>query len=413
TGNTTYYFAATTYNAQGIESDFSNEAFYQANTNTTGGNPPPVDYQPPTLDPLANISINENSGAQTVNLTGISLGTGQTLTITAVSSNPSLIPNPTVNYVSPAGTGTLSFVPAINAFGSAVITVTVNNGLAQSNTLTRTFTVNVADVNPPTLDPVGNKKFGYNSGSQTITLGGVSAGAGNDNRKLKISAVSSNPQLVANPQLSYNMQNGTCSLVLSPMAKTNGTVVITVTLDNQQPENNVLVRTFTVTVAPNQPPTLDPIADVTLAYNGRSESINLTGIGIGAGDENQGLRITAVSSDPTVVPNPGGAQFDIRTGIGSLSVGTVHNASGTATITVTVDDGQPANNVLTRTFKVTVLPNQPPTLDPIADVTLAYNSQAQVVNLTGLSVGSTNENQGLRITAVSSDTTVVPNPGGG
>jgi 6-phosphogluconolactonase (cycloisomerase 2 family) len=66
----------------------------------------------PTLDPIANPpELSETSGVQTVNLTGISAGGGesQTLQVTATSSNPTLIANPTVSYTSPDSTGSLSF----------------------------------------------------------------------------------------------------------------------------------------------------------------------------------------------------------------------------------------------------------------------------------------------------------------
>src|SRR5208337_1042672 len=87
--------------------------------------------QPPTLNSLANLNINENAGLQTVNLSGITSGASnevQTLTVTASSSNPSLIPTPTVNYTSPNTTGSITFTPVTYASGSALITVTVNDG---------------------------------------------------------------------------------------------------------------------------------------------------------------------------------------------------------------------------------------------------------------------------------------------
>ena len=46
---------------------------------------------------------------------------GQALTVTAVSSNPGLIPNPTVSYTSPGTTGSLRFTPVANASGTATI----------------------------------------------------------------------------------------------------------------------------------------------------------------------------------------------------------------------------------------------------------------------------------------------------
>src|SRR5206468_2947047 len=98
--------------------------------------------QAPTLNPLSNLTITENAGQQTVNLSGITSGAtneNQTLTVTASSSNPGVVPNPAVNYTSPNTTGSLTFTPVANASGSATITVTVNDGQAQNNTITRTF----------------------------------------------------------------------------------------------------------------------------------------------------------------------------------------------------------------------------------------------------------------------------------
>ena len=88
----------------------------------------PIDV-PPTLTFIPNPNpIGVNAGQQTINLTGITPGqgeAGQTVTITATSSNPSLIPNPTVSYTNPKATGTLTYTPVPNSTGTAVITVTV------------------------------------------------------------------------------------------------------------------------------------------------------------------------------------------------------------------------------------------------------------------------------------------------
>src|SRR5688572_20086648 len=101
-----YYFAVTAYNTLGVESDFSIELAYTAPTNV-----------PPTLNPLPNLTINEDAGTQIVPLSGISAGSSNqtpTLTVTAISSNVGLIPAPIVNYSSPNVSGTLSFKPATN-----------------------------------------------------------------------------------------------------------------------------------------------------------------------------------------------------------------------------------------------------------------------------------------------------------
>jgi len=111
---TIYYFAATTVNAAGLESDFSTEASYAVPA--VGSN------QPPTIDPLPAITINENSGPTLIQLTGISAGTTNvlpTINISAVSSDTNLISSATVAYTSPETTGTLTLVPGTNAYGAA------------------------------------------------------------------------------------------------------------------------------------------------------------------------------------------------------------------------------------------------------------------------------------------------------
>ena len=129
-------------------------------TKTTGGTPvsmsdtfvltvTPVN-DPPTLNTIADPpAIPRNAGLQTVNLSGISAGGGesQTLTVTAASNNMAVIPNPSVAYTSPNTTGSLSYTPVANAIGSAVITATVSDGVAF---VSRMFTVVVSGI-PPTI----------------------------------------------------------------------------------------------------------------------------------------------------------------------------------------------------------------------------------------------------------------------
>ena len=84
----------------------------------------------PTLDALSDVNINEDDPEQTVNLTGITAGGGETqvLSITAVSDNTGLIPDPTVDFDGQSATGTLKFIPLAEQFGTATVTVTVTDG---------------------------------------------------------------------------------------------------------------------------------------------------------------------------------------------------------------------------------------------------------------------------------------------
>ena len=180
---------------------------------------------PPTIDPIKDVVVDEGAGLQTVNLTGISAGPtneSQTITITATSDNPSVIPNPTVNYTSPDLTGTLTFTPAANAFGTATITVVVqdNGGTANGgiNAVTNTFTVTVNSVNDaPTLNPLGDLVLDEGAGLQTVNLTGISAGPTNESQTITITATSDNTSLVPNPTVNYANPDSTGTLTFTPL----------------------------------------------------------------------------------------------------------------------------------------------------------------------------------------------------
>ena len=368
---------------------------------------------PPALNPIANLIIDENSASQTVNLSGISAGPQneqQPLTITAVSSDRALIPDPAVNYQSPNSTGSLVVTPARYASGTATITVTVNDGQTDNNKVIRSFTITVNPVNqPPTLSPIANLALDSNAGQQVVQLSGISSGLGDAVQSLAITATSSNPAIVPNPIVNYASPSTTGTIVFTP-ANTSGSAIITVTVNDGQSANSTFSRSFVVTVnLANQAPTLASIADLTIDEDTGIQTVTLTGITTGSTLENQVLKVTAVSSNPEIIPNPIVSYFSPGT-VGGLTFVPVANAFGTATITVTVDDGYAINNTVTRSFQVKVLPlNDPPSLNTIGNITINENAGAQVINLVGISAGA-NEVQALTLTATSSDPSIIPNP---
>jgi len=228
----TYYFAATTYGTNGNESGFSNEAIYAipaivtpppvitntppiavtnpvpvitntppvdvtnsipdltnsvpditnsvpglTNTPPTVTNAPASSTQAPTLNPLTNLNLTKNVAGQTIGLSGITSGAtteNQTLTVTASSSNPNLI-KPAINYLSPSATGTLTFKPTANLTGSALITVTVNDGGTSNNVISRSFLVVVGGTSNPTGVKSNLKRPSFNRfATNSITLAGRS-----------------------------------------------------------------------------------------------------------------------------------------------------------------------------------------------------------------------------------------------
>ena len=217
----------------------------------------------PTLAALMPVTVLEDSGASMVTLAGITAGagdTGQTLTVTATSDTPTVVPNPTITYTSPNSTGSLIFTPVADAFGAATITVTVmdSGGTANGgvNTTSRTFLITVTPVNDaPTLDAITNRTVAINSGAQTVPLAGITVGPTNEaGQTLMVAATSNNTALIPNPTVTYTSANATGSLAFTPVTGQSGMATITVTVtDNGGTTNNgvnTTSRTFTVTVNP-------------------------------------------------------------------------------------------------------------------------------------------------------------------
>ena len=125
--------------------------------------------------------------------------------------------------------------------------------------------------------------------------------------------------------------------------------------------------------AVNDTPTLDALSNLSIAEDAAQQTVNLAGITAGGG-ESQPQRVTASSSSTGLIPNPT-VTYTSANPMGSLAFTPVTDQSGTATITVTVEDGGLDNNLSTagdnatfsRTFDVTVNP-----LDDFGDAPAPY-----------------------------------------
>jgi formylglycine-generating enzyme required for sulfatase activity len=269
---------------------------------------------------------------------------------------------------------------------------------------------------PPTLAPLDPITINENAGPQTVNLGGISAGAG-ESQVLTVTATSDNPGLIPNPAVTYTSPNASGTLTFTPVANARGSALISVVVqDNGGTANggvDAVTNTFTVTVNfVNKAPTLDPLVPITINENAGPQTVNLSGISAGAG-ESQVLTVTATSDNPGLIPNPA-VTYTSPNATGTLTITPVANVSGSALISVTVqDNGGTANggvDAVTSTFTVTVNPvNKAPTLDPLAPITINENAGSQTVNLSGISAGA-GESQMLTVTATSDNPGLIPNP---
>ncbi len=348
----------------------------------------------PTLSAIANPAaiLEDAPGVQTVSLAGISTGPvneTQTLTVTATSDNPALIPTPSIAYTSPGATGSVNYAPAANMSGTATITVRVQDDGGTANggvdAVTQTFTVTVTGVNDaPSFTRVPDSTVLEDAGAQTIPgwASALSAGPADENgQSLNFVVSSDNAALFSSaPAVS---PTGALSFTAAPDA--NGTATVTVQIHDDGGTANGGVdtsaaQTFTINVtAVNDPPTLNALAPMTVAEDAAEQSVPLAGIGTGAANESQTLVVTATSSDPAIVATPS-IDFTSPNATGTLRFTPVANANGSATITVTVNDGGAENPTATRTFTVNVTAvNDSPAFTKGTDQIVNEDSGAQTV----------------------------------
>ena len=327
----------------------------------------------PTLDALSDVTRNEGDGEQTVSLTGITAGGGETqlLSITAVSDNTGLIPDPTVDFDSQSSTGTLKFTPAADQFGTATITVLVEDGgldndlgtQEDNGTVSRAFDVVLAPVNDePMFDPIADLVLAENSLTQVLDITGITAGAG-ENQPLQITTSSSNTSVVLHPTVTSRSVLGsdTRLITVTPIPDQYGIATITVTVEdggldldlNTAEDNAMFSRTFDVTVTPDtdSPPTrVTPHGRMFIHETLSGDSLvsyQLPAVNVN-GEAINGLvnRITATSSNTALIPDPTVlyASADVPS---SLSFTPVVDANGTAILSIQVEDGGLDNDFAT------------------------------------------------------------------
>ena len=343
---TTYYFALTALNTSGLESDFTPELTYQV--------PVIVTNAPPNLDPIADLTLSEDTGPQVVSLNGInsgSLSENQALTVTGVSTNPGLIPAPIVNYSSPNSTGSLLIQPVQNAFGSATITVTVDDGQSENSSISRSFSVTVLAVNdPPYFAPLPDLVLADGTSEYFVQVYGINSGPVNEADFLSLTAISSQPDFVPNPEVAYSNPDSVALLALRPVpGATNTTATITVTLSDGQPLNGTFTRTFSVTIQPALSlPVISAVPDQVIPKNRRSDPIAFAVSD--AETPADGLQVSATSSNQSILPDSAlilGGSGGNRT----LILDPANGRLGTAVITVTVSDGTATAST---SFQVTI-----------------------------------------------------------
>jgi hypothetical protein len=277
-----------------------------------------------TIGDITDKTINEDTQLQ-VNFT---LGGPTISSLTASSSNTTLVPNNPANITVVSGSGVagqLTINPAANEFGTTTISVTVNDISGQSMTDTFVLTVNAVN-DAPLFTKGANQTVNEDAGAQTVAgwATGISAGPANESGQTVSFIVTNNTNAAlfsAQPAISP-----TGTLTYTPAANANGSATITINLqDNGGTANGgsdtSASQTFTITVnAVNDAPSFTKGADQTVLEDAGAQSVGLWALNVSRGPTDE----SGQSLTFQVTANSNASLF---------STGPAINSSGTLTFT--------------------------------------------------------------------------------
>ncbi|MCB8924158.1 MAG: tandem-95 repeat protein [Ardenticatenaceae bacterium] len=296
-------------------------------------------------------TVAEDAGLQTVTgwASNMNLGpaneSGQTGTFVVSSNNTTLFPTPPAID---AVTGDLTFTPAANVFGSATITVrlqddggTANGGVNLSPA--QTFFITVTSVNDaPTFSNSGNVTVNEDSGAQTVAgwASNISPGPfGEDAQGLEFTVSSNNNGLFSSPP-AVSLLTG--NLTFTPVADQSGTAQVTVTLSDDggtanggQNSSQVI---FILTVNPvNDAPTFTGGGNQQVLEDAGAQSVANWASSMNTGSPNEsGQTLTFVLTTNNDALFDSGPAVNATTG--TLTYTPAANANGSATVTAVLQD---------------------------------------------------------------------------
>lgn len=192
----------------------------------------------PVFDMISDKVVPKNGGQMSITINGVGPGggadeSGQMVTLVATSSDPSIIPNPTITGT--GSTRTLTFTPVTDAEGDVIITVRAmdDGGTADGgdDTYEQTFMISVSPSNiPPSFDLGGDQVVDEDAGPQTVAgfATNINPGAPSEaGQVLTFLVDTDNPSLFS---VAPTIDPITGDLTYTGAANANGTAMVTVQL---------------------------------------------------------------------------------------------------------------------------------------------------------------------------------------
>lgn len=280
------------------------------------------------------------------------------LTVSRSSSNTDLVPIGNILLGGSDASRTVTVTPQAHQFGTALITLTVSDGI---DSVTESFTVTVASVNDA---PVISAPATASTNEDTAT-GEISVTATDVDHPLSglsISAISDTQSLVQNGSIDLQGSAGSWTLVITPEANEHGPVAITLTVtDGVTPATHVL--NLTVNPVDDPPTFLSAVAP-----QATDEDTPIM-VDVTVGDDDTPLADLEVSGSAANPPDL--VESIVHSGTGAtrtLTITPKENQNGSTEITVTVtDDTTPVTT--TFSLDINAVPDAP-RLTGLVDTTI-------------------------------------------
>ena len=227
--------------------------------------------QPPTISVPSTGSVFENSRA------GIPVNIAdpdtlpQYLTLSAVSSNQTVLPNAGITFSGSSNSAfrTMTVVPATNQFGTTTVTTTVSDGVRTASATTLVTVIHIDQ--PPTMSAVANQIVIESTSSSAIPITVADVDDPVSNLTFTTPG-SSNPTLLPATNIVFGGSGANRTMTLTPATGQTGSATVTIRLSdgttqtsqrfllNVVPTNSIVFDTFTEpngTQAPSHTPDLN------------------------------------------------------------------------------------------------------------------------------------------------------------
>jgi subtilisin-like proprotein convertase family protein len=296
-------------------------------------------------------------------------------------------------------TGLFRYTAFTNVNGADSFSFQVNDGSEDSDIVFVTVNI-LADTNPPVITTFGNLVMAEDTalGPLAFTVGDLEAAAGT----LVLSAFSSDETLVPAGNIIFGGSASNRAVTIFPLTNAFGSnILITLVVSDGQLFGT---NQFSLTISNvNDTPTITALTNQLVA---RAQPTPPQSFTLGDVDNPVStLIVTGTSGNQSLIPD-GGINIAGSGATRTVSVTPLTNISGSAVITLTVNDG--GGGITSTNFVVTV--NDPPTISSISPQTGFRNTRTSPVAFTiGDTLGATETTaSNLTVVASSSDQAIVP-----